>query len=93
MNFLGLQSVAYAGFSKGGPGNSENLRITNTRNLQPESVRLRAQNQVKTKKKRSSSKFSPFFGPKSGEDQKHRSSPTVCANKPSTQVNKSGAMP
>ena len=33
-------------------------------------VRFPAQNQVKTKKKRSSLKFSPVFGPKIGEDQK-----------------------
>ena len=34
------------------------------------SVRFPAQNQVKTKKKRSSLKFSPVFGLKLGEDQK-----------------------
>ena len=45
---------------------------------------------MKTKKKRSSLKFGPVFGPKLGAGQKQRSSPTVCVLKPSAQVTKRG---
>ena len=52
------------------------------------------QNQLKTKKKkRSSLKFSPVFGPKLGAGQKQRSSHTVCVLKPSAQLTKEGPMP
>ena len=37
-------------------------------------------------KKKSSLKFSPVFGPKLGEDQEKRSSPTVSVLKPSAQI-------
>ena len=82
-----MQAVACAGFSKrGGAGNLENLRITNTRikTFYP-FICPKSENQLKTKI-RSLPKFSVVFGPKLGKDQKHRSSPTVCALKPSAQV-------
>ena len=66
------------------------MRTTKTRiNFFPP-VCFPAQNQVNIKKNRSSLRFSPVFGPKLGESPKKRSSPTVCALKPSTRVKKGG---
>ena len=64
-------------FEKGGRGSRkfrkfENNEHQNENFLQPESVRLPAQNKVKNKKKRSSLKFSPVFDPKLGAAQKQK---------------------
>ena len=58
--FFCLLAVAYAGFSKGGARKFENNE-DQKKFLHSESVRFSAQNYVKTKKKRSSLNFSPFF--------------------------------
>ena len=75
---LGLPTVEYAGFSKGGARKFRkfgNNKDQNENFPAQNQVRFPAQTQVKSKnKKRSSLKFSPVFGPKLGEDQNKRSS-------------------
>ena len=59
-------------FETGGPGNSENLRITKTRmKIFPPRISPFFLSK-KDQRKRSSPKISPVFGPKLGEDQKKK---------------------
>ena len=84
-----IQSLAFAGFSKGGP---ENLRIIKTKQkisplkISPFSCPKFGEDHKK--RKRSSFRFSPIFGPKLGEVQKTikkkrtlvRFCPFLCSN-------------
>ena len=71
---MGFFQLRTQDFRKGGPGNSENLRITKTRmkNFPPRisPFAYPKSGEDKQTKKRSSLKCSPVFGPKLGEDQK-----------------------
>ena len=65
------QPVAYAGFWKGGARNFRKFERNIDQNLKLSYSNF-AQNQVKSKKKRSSLKFRPNFRPKLGEEQKKK---------------------
>ena len=80
----------------GGPGTSKNFENNKDQKWNfshPESVRFSCPKSAEDKKKRSSLKFSPVFGPKLGAGQKQRSSHTVCVLKPFAQLTKEGPMP
>ena len=82
-NFLGFSDRSFVTayepifILKGGGGarnfgKYEKSKGLNQKLFRPKSVRFFAQNQVKSRKKRSSLKFGPIFHPKSGEEQKQK---------------------
>ena len=78
-----MVAVAYAGFSKGGAEKFRKFENNEDQNKNFSTSRFSCPKSGEDQKKRRSSlRFSPVFGPKLGEGQKKRSSPTVCVLKP-----------